>query len=63
MGEDTKENVICLCPNHHTMLDYGMISINDDYSLNGMVGELSTKHKINDENLKYHRDNIFNDDS
>ena len=61
MGDDKKENIICLCPNHHTMLDYGTISINHDYTLNGMIGELKTKHNIDKENLKYHKDHIFND--
>ena len=60
MGDDKKENIICLCPNHHTMLDYGTISINDDYTLIGIIGELKARHSIDKQNLKYHRDHIFN---
>ena len=62
MGDDKKDNILCLCPNHHTMLDYGTISINNDYSLIGMNGSIKTKHQLNKNNLKYHRDNIFNKD-
>jgi hypothetical protein len=58
-GDDKENNIICLCPNHHTMLDYGSISINDDYTLLGADGELHTNHRINKDNLKYHRDNIY----
>jgi hypothetical protein len=57
---DKKDNIICLCPNHHTMLDYGAISIKDDYSLIGIDGTLYVKHRLNKDNFKYHRENIFN---
>ena len=60
MGDDKKDNIICLCPNHHTMLDYGSISINDDYTLLGEDGALHTDHRLNKDNLKYHRDHIYN---
>lgn len=62
-GDDLKNNIICLCPNHHTMLDYGSISINDDYTLLGTDGQLHTGHRLNKDNLKYHRDNIYNQNS
>ena len=61
-GDDKSNNIICLCPNHHTMLDYGSISINDDLTVIGLDGrKIFTKsdHKINKENLKYHRENIY----
>ena len=57
---DKKDNIICLCPNHHSMLDYGAISIKDDYTLIGIDGTLYLKHRLNKDNLKYHRKNIFN---
>ena len=59
-GDDSINNVICLCPNHHVMLDYGTISINDDMSLLGIDGYLEKKHLIDKKYLKYHRENIFN---
>lgn len=62
-GDDQRDNIICLCPNHHTMLDYGSISINDDLSLVGTNGSLTTNHTINRDNLRYHRENIFNEKS
>ena len=60
MGDDRKDNIVCLCPNHHTMLDYGAITINDDYTLKGISGRINTNHKLNKDNLKYHRDHIYN---
>lgn len=58
-GHDSSDNLICLCPNHHVMFDKGIFSINDDLTLIGAVsGELTvhTKHDLNKENLKYHRE-------
>ena len=59
-GDDKLNNIICLCPNHHTMLDFGAISINDDNTLIGIEGELKINHRLNKDNLKFHRENIFN---
>jgi len=55
-GPDSLENLICLCPNHHVMFDYGGFSIMEDFSLIGIKGELTVKkeHKINKEFLNYH---------
>jgi putative restriction endonuclease len=57
-GPDTPDNVICLCPNHHLLFDRKAFSINDDYSLTGVSGNLTTipQHQISPEYLKYHRD-------
>lgn len=58
-GDDSLDNLLCLCPNHHVMFDKGSFSIMDDFEL---IGEESGKltvhrnHKINMENLKYHRE-------
>lgn len=56
-GPDIEENLLCLCPNHHALLDGGAFTINDDYSLNGIDGDLRVKrnHKIGFEYLAYHR--------
>ena len=57
-GDDSLENLICLCPNHHVMFDKGVFSINNDLELIGVVSgilNVSAKHRINKENLAYHR--------
>lgn len=58
-GNDTKDNVLCLCPNHHVMFDRGLFSVTNDYKIIGAIeGELfvSEKHKISLKHLKYHRE-------
>lgn len=42
------------------MLDFGAKSINDDNTLIGIEGELKINHRLNKDNLKFHRENIFN---
>ena len=57
-GDDSLSNILCLCPNHHVMLDKGSLSINDDFDLIGHVsGKLTVdpNHKINKQNFAYHR--------
>lgn len=33
VGEDALDNLLCLCPNHHTQLDIGGMVIQDDFSV------------------------------
>lgn len=57
-GDDSTDNIICLCPNHHVMFDKGSFSIDDNLELIGMVpGKLIIRegHHLNKSNLKYHR--------
>lgn len=57
-GDDTSDNLICLCPNHHAMLDKGSFSITDDLKIIGSLGGnliLHQQHILNKSNLKYHR--------
>lgn len=57
-GDDSLENLICLCPNHHVMFDKGVIAIKDNYDLIGAErGKLIIlgKHVLNKANLRYHR--------
>lgn len=56
-GLDLISNLLCLCPNHHVMFDKGHFTINDDFSCNGIVGNLKVlnRHILDLENLKYHR--------
>lgn len=57
-GDDSSDNLICLCPNHHVMFDKGTFSITDDLKLVGAArGELIVHetHILNKLNLQYHR--------
>jgi HNH endonuclease len=51
-GPDTPENIIVLCPNHHVMLDYGIIPIE--------LAEINShhKHKIGTNFIAYHNEVI-----
>jgi len=57
-GDDSMDNVICLCPNHHVMFDKGIFSIAGNLELIGMLnGQLiaHSEHRLNESNLEYHR--------
>ncbi|BEI33728.1 YDG/SRA domain-containing protein [Polynucleobacter sp. HIN5] len=56
-GPDRPENLLCLCPNHHLMLDKGVYMIGDDLSLIGIEGSLikHPEHEISIEYIRYHR--------
>lgn len=62
-GPDLESNLLCLCPNHHVMFDYGGFSILEDFDLIGIKGVLHVKknHKINKEYLKYHLDHFYDE--
>lgn len=48
-GKDDLFNIVCLCPNHHKMLDYHQISINSDFTISGIPDRklnVHEKHKI-----------------
>ena len=51
-GPDVMENVLCLCPNHHVMLDYGGMKLQKS------VFQL-LNHNIGDEFIEYHNTKIF----
>jgi putative restriction endonuclease len=60
-GPDIVENVICLCPNHHSLLDLGGIYISDSFKVydlsHSQIGELKIdeSHKIDPSFTSYHR--------
>lgn len=60
-GSDTLDNLLCLCPNHHVLFDYGGFTIADDFSLIGIEGVLERhpRHRINEENIRYHQEHYF----
>jgi len=62
-GPDIKENMLCLCPNHHAQFDSYSFYINPDtFTIVGLDDNsqetitTSTKHKVNAEYLKYHKE-------
>lgn len=61
-GADVVENLLCLCPNHHTLFDRGGIWVSEDwwvYDMNNkMIGELLIKdqHPLEPANFAYHRE-------
>ncbi|HIM07355.1 MAG TPA: hypothetical protein EYG49_02290 [Gammaproteobacteria bacterium] len=57
-GDDSTDNLLCLCPNHHVMFDKGGFSIMDNFEIIGGISgtvDVHQGHKINLENLQYHR--------
>ena len=60
-GPDRPDNLLCLCPNHHLMLDKGVYMIEDDLTLIGIEGSLTKHpdHEISIEHIRYHRE-MFN---
>lgn len=53
-GPDIANNILCTCPNHHAMLDYGAIRLNKtDLKIHSL-------HRISDEFIAYHNEIIFN---
>jgi len=57
-GPDSKDNILCLCPNHHVLFDLGAFTIADDLSLIGTPGSLRLygSHHLNNDYLRYRRD-------
>lgn len=60
-GPDILPNMLCLCPNHHVLLDYGAFSIADDHELLGAPGKLAMArtHELDRDCLTYHREHIL----
>ncbi len=56
-GPDKRSNVLCLCPNHHVLLDGGAFSIRENMRLIGLPGRLHTVegHALDPTCLRYHR--------
>lgn len=61
-GPDTHDNVLCLCPNHHVLLDKGGIYLDDDLTVRdhtgAEVGPLAVVdgHRVNVQHVRYHRE-------
>ncbi|CAE6903678.1 HNH nucleases [Vibrio sp. B1FIG11] len=52
-GPDCIQNMICVCPNHHVLLDYGTIRLDYDELKH------NDNHKIAQEYIDYHNTQIF----
>jgi predicted restriction endonuclease len=70
LGPDSSDNIIVLCPNHHVEFDYGVLAINpktleiihqnkNSEFVNKKI-ILNPIHKLNEEYLEYHLNEIFN---
>ncbi|MEV6876266.1 YDG/SRA domain-containing protein [Amycolatopsis sp. NPDC051128] len=60
-GPDVPENVLCLCPNCHSLFDMGAILVQPDHALvyNGKnIGKLrlDDRHYVDDKYLTFHRE-------
>ena len=57
-GPDAQDNILCLCPNHHVILDHGGVGVGEDLSLTGEEGrlEVDPRHRVSDEHLRYRRE-------
>jgi hypothetical protein len=55
-GPDVESNMLVLCPNHHTLFDFGVPRFISDSSLeiNGTTFNLAIKHKIASSNITYY---------
>jgi putative restriction endonuclease len=60
-GPDVLANVLCLCPNHHVLFDFGSFSIGPGMDLLGLPGRLRIhkSHAVGEQFLVYHRDHIY----
>ena len=52
-GPDIVENVICVCPKHHVLLDYGVICL-EKFQLRSTSG-----HDISNDYITYHNTKIY----
>ncbi|WP_220505462.1 HNH endonuclease [Microbispora sp. H10830] len=64
-GPDELANMLCLCPNHHTLFDAGALAVQDDLivvnrSTGAPVGALSVvaEHSIDPRHVSYHREAV-----
>jgi putative restriction endonuclease len=56
-GPDDLANLLCLCPNHHVLLDNGALGIGDTLKVIGLPGTLAVVrgHRIDTRHLAFHR--------
>lgn len=56
-GPDDKSNILCLCPNHHVLLDRFSFTFAVNYKLLGDDGELKVarSHELSDKSISWHQ--------
>jgi putative restriction endonuclease len=60
LGADVLDNLLCLCPNHHTQLDNGGLFIRKDMTIEDRLGtavgslNFRKKHLLSSGNAEYH---------
>jgi hypothetical protein len=52
-GPDTMDNIICLCPNHHAEMDYGVCKLELEKL------SIAPSHSISADHVRYHNENIY----
>ncbi|HEU5292193.1 MAG TPA: HNH endonuclease [Cyclobacteriaceae bacterium] len=57
-GPDVRENIIILCPTHHTEFDYGSIAINPS---NNLIEHIDDKNPFHNQPLAYRRKDLGNE--
>jgi putative restriction endonuclease len=60
-GPDQADNILCLCPNHHVLLDRGGMVIDEDFIVTYVYDDrkssrLTVQHAIRKDHLRYHRE-------
>lgn len=60
-GHPALSNMLLLCPNHHRILDLGLITIDKDFNLVGLKGALTVApaHEISSDSITYHSKHIY----
>jgi putative restriction endonuclease len=61
-GPDIKTNMLCLCPNHHKLMDCGGIVIDSNYRIIQVLDRkqlgllhMNNRHRVSQEYLSWHR--------
>lgn len=61
-GPDTSDNILCLCPNHHVLLDHGGLYVTDSWDVRSSDGEVIgvlqrlPKHPLRADAFQAHRE-------
>ena len=62
-GPDVEANILCLCPNHHKLLDSGGVVVDREWKVIHVIDDRETgvltrnsKHRLTQEYLEWHRE-------
>ncbi len=65
-GHDDPENMLCLCPNHHALFDYGAMMVEPEHlTIHGQVEprllgqKLVIRHRLDSKALRYHARQVY----